>query len=136
MKVSDMPAPFSWSKHIKSSIMNVISLAHWAIVYTRSMCANSPQGTCPEVLPKAGSGTCPLIKKLRGKLERTRNEITLLKEGCRSGYFSLIGFPDSVIPILVPFNVLFFHHNITSSFSSSCGRIYMTGNVPALSPFL
>ena len=71
-------------KKVKSSILNVISLAHWAIVYTRSMCANSPQGTCNgSAGRKAENGTCPQTNRLRGKLERTRNEISLLKEEIR-----------------------------------------------------
>ena len=32
---------------------------------------------------KAENGTCPLIKRLKGKLERARNEINLLKEEIR-----------------------------------------------------
>ena len=81
--IPDIRVPSSWPRKVKSSILNVISLAHWVIIYTRSMCANSPQGTCPEVLPKAGSGTCPLTNRLKGKLERARTEINLLKEGIR-----------------------------------------------------
>ena len=67
MKISDITVPASWPGKVKSSILNVISLAHWAIVYTRSRCANSP-------LERV---------RLRGKLEWARNEIGLLKEELR-----------------------------------------------------
>lgn len=67
MKIPDIATPTSWPEKVRSSILNVISLAHWAIVYTRSMCANSP-------LERV---------RLRGKLERARNEISLLKEEIR-----------------------------------------------------
>ena len=36
------PLPESWPKRIKGTVLHIISLAHWSIVYTRSMCANSP----------------------------------------------------------------------------------------------
>ena len=57
----DIRVPAFWSRRVKSSIMNVISLAHWAIVYTRSKCANSP-------LEKV---------RLKGKLEQVMNEIKI-----------------------------------------------------------
>ena len=82
MRVADLP--ISWPEKVKSSILNVISLAHWAIVYTRAKCANSPKGTCTgSARRKPENGTCPLINRLRGKLERAKNEIGLLKEEIR-----------------------------------------------------
>jgi len=67
MKVPEIRMPESWLEKAKSSILNTISLAHYAIICTRSICANSPLEHV----------------RLRGKLERARNEISLLKEEIR-----------------------------------------------------
>ena len=42
MKQSDIPLPKVWPKQVKSIILNVISLAHWSLIYSRSWAANSP----------------------------------------------------------------------------------------------
>ena len=42
MKQSDMPLPKVWPKQVKSIILNVISLAHWSLIHSRSWAANSP----------------------------------------------------------------------------------------------
>ena len=92
MALPDIPLPGSWPKRIKSAILRVISLAHWAIVYTRSMFANSTgdmsgrrradQATLKRFASARGSamarpksesadrrsrsGTCPRIKMTKG----------------------------------------------------------------------
>ena len=41
MKPSDIPLPESWPTMVKSAVLQVISLAHYIMTYTRSWCANS-----------------------------------------------------------------------------------------------
>jgi len=38
---SEIVIPKSWPKHIKSAVLHVISLAHYAITYARGWAANS-----------------------------------------------------------------------------------------------
>ena len=64
---SDVPLPRSWPTCVKSAILQVISLAHLAIIYSRSWAANSPIARV----------------RLQGKLERSRNEVSLLQEEIR-----------------------------------------------------
>ena len=63
----DVPLPKQWPKHVRSAIVHVISLAHWAIVYTRSVAADSP-------LTRV---------RLKAQLEQATNEICLLTEELR-----------------------------------------------------
>lgn len=64
MKYSDIPLPKIWPKRVKSALINVISLAHTAITFSRSWCADSP-----------------LIRvRQAGELNRARQEIALLRE--------------------------------------------------------
>ena len=64
---SDVPLPESWPSNVKSAILQVISLAHLAIIYSRSWAANSPIARV----------------RLQGKLERSRSEVSLLQEEIR-----------------------------------------------------
>ncbi|MBI2442070.1 MAG: hypothetical protein HYV35_11960, partial [Lentisphaerae bacterium] len=64
MKYSDIPLPKTWSKNLKIAMINVISLAHAAITFSRSWCADSPI-RCVQ---------------LSGKLNQARQEIALLRE--------------------------------------------------------
>jgi len=59
--------PDGWPETVKSALLHVMSLAHWAIVYSRSSAVNSP------------------IERVRlaSRLERAENEIALLKEEIR-----------------------------------------------------
>ena len=67
MKYSDIPLPKAWPKRVKSALINVISLTHTAIIYSRSWCADSP-----------------LIRvRQAGELNRANQEIALLKEEMR-----------------------------------------------------
>jgi len=67
MKIPDFSVTLLLPEKVKSSLLNIISLAHYAIVHTRSVCANSPIATI----------------RLKGKLNRVENEISLLKEEIR-----------------------------------------------------
>ena len=40
-KLSEIPLPKSWTGSIKSAVLRVISLARYAITYTRGWAANS-----------------------------------------------------------------------------------------------
>ena len=62
-----IPIPKSWHKRVRSAVIDIISLAHWSIVYTRSMCANSS-------LAKV---------RLAGQADRLKNEVALLKAEIR-----------------------------------------------------
>ena len=42
MKYSDIPLPKAWPKRLKSALLNVISMSHFAVTYSRSWCADSP----------------------------------------------------------------------------------------------
>jgi putative transposase len=67
MKYSEIPLPNVWPKRVMSSFINAVSLAHFAITYSRSWCADSP------------------IRRvqLAGKLDQARQEIALLNEEIR-----------------------------------------------------
>jgi putative transposase len=59
--------PKGWPKHVRTSILHVISLAYFALIYTRSWAANS---SIERV-------------RLRGELDEANQEIALLKEELR-----------------------------------------------------
>ena len=64
---SDVPLPKNWPASVKSLILQVISLAHLAIIYSRSWAANSVNARI----------------RLQGKLERSQNEVSSLQEELR-----------------------------------------------------
>ena len=64
MLANDIPVPESWSRIVRKAVLHAASLAHYAIIYTRSMAANSPIERV----------------RLKGKLDRAENEISLLSE--------------------------------------------------------
>jgi len=64
MKPSDIPLPKSWPTMVKSAVLQVISLAHYIMTYTRSWCANSSIARL----------------RLKAKLELAEQEIALLTE--------------------------------------------------------
>ena len=66
-KAADIPLPESWPTLVCKTILHVCSLAHWAIIQTRSWCADSR-------LQRV---------RLAGELDRARNEISLLQEELR-----------------------------------------------------
>ena len=59
--------PECWPTLVRRTMLHVCSLAHWAIIYTRSMCADSK-------LQRV---------RLSGELDKARNEISLLQEELR-----------------------------------------------------
>jgi hypothetical protein len=61
--LDEVPLPSSWPRRVKSSILQVISLAHLAIIHSRGWAANSVNARV----------------RLQGKLERSRNEISQLQ---------------------------------------------------------
>ena len=67
MKPTDIPLPKEWPTIVKSAVLQVISLAHYVMTYTRSWCANNR------------------ISRLRSraKLELVEQEIALLTEELR-----------------------------------------------------
>ena len=62
-----VPLPKSWSSHVKSAILQVISLAQYTIAYTRGWAADSPNTRM----------------RLKTELERATQEIGLLREEIR-----------------------------------------------------
>ncbi len=67
MKPSDIPLPQSWPTMVKSAVVQVISLAHYIMIYTRSWCANSSIARL----------------HLKAKLELSEQEVALLTEELR-----------------------------------------------------
>lgn len=59
--------PMSWTKHVRSAVLHVISLAQYAAVYTRSWAVDSMNGRV----------------RLRAELDRANQEIALLRSGSR-----------------------------------------------------
>jgi len=78
--------PDGWPKTVKSALLHVISLAHWAVIYSRSWAANSP------------------IERVRlaGRLERAENEIALLREEIRIKNARMIKIPAKNRPFYPP----------------------------------
>jgi len=78
--------PDGWPKAVKSALLHVISLAHWAVIYSRSWAANSP------------------IERVRlaGRLERAENEIALLREEIRIKNARMIKIPAKNRPFYPP----------------------------------
>ncbi|MFO7871321.1 MAG: hypothetical protein R6V03_07820, partial [Kiritimatiellia bacterium] len=67
MNPSSISLPFAWPDTVRTAVLHACSLAHYAIVYTRSWCADSR-------LQRV---------RLAGRLDRARNEIALLREEIR-----------------------------------------------------
>ena len=65
--VQDVILPDSWPESVRVAMLHVISLAHAAITYSRSWCADSPLARV----------------RLKGQLEQARDEISLLREEIR-----------------------------------------------------
>jgi transcriptional regulator with XRE-family HTH domain len=63
----DITLPRGWSRHLKSAILHVISLAQLAVVRTRGWAANSPSARMP----------------LKSQLEEAQSEVRLLEEELR-----------------------------------------------------
>ena len=66
-KAPQIPLPNSWTKHVRSAMLHVISLAQYATIYTRSWAVESLNGRV----------------RLRAELDRAIQEIALLREESR-----------------------------------------------------
>ena len=64
MRTNEIPVPENWTHTVRRAVLHAASLAHYAIIYTRSMAANSPIERV----------------RLKGKLDRAQSEISLLRE--------------------------------------------------------
>ncbi|MFZ2655482.1 MAG: hypothetical protein WAX69_11190, partial [Victivallales bacterium] len=64
MTANEIHIPENWTATVRRGMLHAVSLAHYAMVYTRSMAANSPIERV----------------RLKGKLDRAENEIALLRE--------------------------------------------------------
>jgi hypothetical protein len=67
MITCDVVLPDCWPESVRSAMLQVISLAHWAVTYSRSWCADSPLARV----------------RLKGQLEHAREEICMLREEIR-----------------------------------------------------
>ena len=65
--ISDIPLPSGWAKNVKSAVLHVISLAHYAIVAARGWAANSINARV----------------RLAAENERLKQETELLREETR-----------------------------------------------------
>ena len=66
-KPPQIPLPKSWKTHVRSAMLNVVSLAQYAAVYSRSWAVDSRNG---RVRLKADKGR--LLEELSGKNEEIR----------------------------------------------------------------
>ena len=64
MRTNEIPVPENWPHTVRRAVLHAASLAHYAIIYTRAMAANSPIERV----------------RLKEKLDRAENEISLLRE--------------------------------------------------------
>jgi hypothetical protein len=64
---SSIRAPNEWPDCVKAALVHVASMAHWAIVYTKSWCANSPIARV----------------RMAGRLDEAKQEVSLLGEEIR-----------------------------------------------------
>ena len=62
--ISDMPLPTGWARNVKSAVLHVISLAHFAISAARGWAANSINARV----------------RLSGDNDQAKQEIELLRE--------------------------------------------------------
>ena len=62
-----IPLPRGWSSHVKSAMLHVISLAQFAMAYTRGWAANSPNARV----------------RLKAEHDRAQQEVALLNEELR-----------------------------------------------------
>ncbi len=86
MTPSDVSLPGTWPKQVKSAILHVISLAHWALIYSRSWTADSP-------LQRV---------RLKCKLDQAENENLLLREELRIKDARMAKFPSHQRPFYLP----------------------------------
>jgi putative transposase len=64
---SSIRVPNEWPDCVKAALVHVASMAHWAIIYTKSWCANSPIARV----------------RMAGQLDQTKQENSLLGEEIR-----------------------------------------------------
>ena len=81
-----IPLPEYWPGSVRSVMLQVVSLAHWAIAYSRSWAADSK-------LQRV---------RLAGELERARNEISLLREEMRIKDARMLKIPAQQRPHYPP----------------------------------
>ncbi len=62
-KAPRIPLPKAWTKHVRSAMLHVISLAQYAAVYSRSWAVDSMNGRV----------------RLRAQLDRAHQEIALIR---------------------------------------------------------
>jgi hypothetical protein len=86
MQSPAMPLPKRWPKQVKLAILHVISLAHWALIQSRSWAADSP-------LQRV---------RLAGQLDQARNEIALLREELRIKDVRMARIPPHQRPFYPP----------------------------------
>lgn len=87
MKTSDLALPECWPHLVRKAMIQVCSLAHWAIIYTRSMAADSK-------LQRV---------QLAVKLDTAKNEISLLQEELRIIKTRFVKMPVKHRPYYPPF---------------------------------
>ena len=64
-KTPKMPLPRGWKQHVRSAVLQVISLAQYATVYTRSWAANS--------IPEEFEAAREKARQTRAELNRKRD---------------------------------------------------------------
>ena len=74
----DVTFPDCWPEAIRAAMLHAFSLAHWAVTYSRSWCADSPIARV----------------RLKGQLEQARDEIAMLKEEIRMKIIHPLTHPE------------------------------------------
>jgi len=76
----DVPLPKSWPGAVKSAILQVVSLAHLAII----SCHHLLPSSLAIIYSHGWASNSPIARvRLEGKLERSRNEVSLPEEEIR-----------------------------------------------------
>ena len=85
-KPPKIPLPKSWSRHVQSAILHIISLARYAIIWTRSWAADSPNARV----------------RLKAENERLSEEVALLTEQMRIKDTRMASLPPHRRPQYAP----------------------------------
>ena len=86
MCLKDIPVSGQWPRSVRSAMLHVVSLAHGSITFSRSWAADSS-------LQRV---------RLAGELERTRNEVSLLREELRIKDARMVRIPAHHRPFYPP----------------------------------
>ena len=85
-KSPTIPLPKSWTKHVRTAMLHVISLAQYATAYTRSWAADSTNARV----------------RIKAEYDRAQQEILLLRAQMRIKDVRMAGIPAQRRPHYLP----------------------------------